>query len=130
MISGNCSVCGENRELRAGMCVPHYTASWRDKMASVKCKVDGCERGVKARMMCDPHYRKVRGRERLEKELALKEEKRRDKEIISNIRMDERRRIIQALRSEICSDCGRGGSVHRKCYGLKDALSILTKLGV
>jgi hypothetical protein len=130
MVSGTCSVCGENKELRAGMCIPHYNASWRQKMALVECRIEGCKRGVKCRMMCETHYKRTRGREKLEKELALKEKKRREQEIISNIRMDERKKIIHALRSEICLDCGRGGSIHRKCYGLKDALSILTKLGV
>lgn len=130
MISGNCSICGENRELRAGMCIPHYTASWREKMALVECTIEGCKSGVKARMMCDMHYSRTRRREKFEEELALKEQKRREQEAIDNIRMGERKKIIFALQSQICSDCRKGGSIHRKCFGLKDALSILTKLGV
>jgi endonuclease V-like protein UPF0215 family len=99
MVSGNCSVCGESSELRAGMCVPHYGANWRDKMASVKCKVDGCKSSVKVRMMCDKHYRKVRNQEALEKELTNKDAQRRALEMVDGIKLDERRRIIQILKS-------------------------------
>ena len=99
MVSGTCSVCGENRELRAGMCVPHYTASWREKMQSIKCKIDGCERSVKCRMMCDKHYRRVRNQEILEKEISNKEAQRRALEMVDGIKLDERRRIIQILKS-------------------------------
>jgi len=99
MVSGICSVCGESKELRAGMCVRHYTASWRQKMASVECKVDGCKSSVKVRMMCDKHYRRVRNQELLEKELSNKDAQRRALEMVDGIKLDERRRIIQILKS-------------------------------
>lgn len=130
MVKGKCSVCSKSGKLRAGMCVPHYSASWREKMLTTKCKIDGCERGVKCRMMCDSHYRKVRNRELLEKELALAEEGRRKAEAVEQIKRDERKRIILALSSKLCKDCQSERSIHPKCFGLKEAISILRGLEI
>jgi hypothetical protein len=130
MVLGDCSVCGENRELRAGMCVSHYTAAWREKMSTVQCKVDGCERGVKCRMMCESHYNKVRKRERSAEKLEKKRELEHSQQAIEKIKWEERKRIIHALRIKICKDCQSERSIHPKCYGLKEAISALMNLEV
>jgi hypothetical protein len=130
MVSGTCSVCGENRELRAGMCVPHYSAAWREKMSTVKCKVEGCELGVKSRMMCNPHYSKVRRSERSAETLKKKRELEYSQQVIENIKWEERKRVIHALRIKVCKDCQSERSIHPKCYGLKEAISALMNLEV
>ena len=127
---GSCSICGESRELRAGMCVPHYTAEWRKKMSLTKCKVDGCERGVKSRMMCDSHYQKVRRKERNVAKLEKQREIERAQQEIENIKREERKRVIHALRIKVCKDCQSERSIHPKCYGLKEAISTLMNLEV
>ena len=99
MVSGICSVCGESKELRAGMCVRHYNASWRQKMASVECKVEGCKNGVKCRMMCDKHYRRVINKERLQKELVDIDAQNQALQMVYGIKLDERRRIVYVLKS-------------------------------
>jgi hypothetical protein len=50
-------------------------------------------------MMCDKHYRRVRNQELLEKELSNKDAQRRALEMVDGIKLDERRRIVQTLKS-------------------------------
>lgn len=88
VITGICSVCGAEGKIRSnGMCVKDYLVDWRKKTSALPCKVEGCERGRKARMMCELHYSRY-----------IRERKRKDsKEEFARMVADEEKRRIIAL---------------------------------
>jgi hypothetical protein len=56
-ITGVCTRCGaEGKVRRNGLCVKDYSEDWRNKTRATPCKIEGCDRGCKSRMMCDLHY--------------------------------------------------------------------------
>lgn len=56
-LTGVCTKCGAEGKIRSnGLCVKDYAEDWRQRALKTPCKVEGCDRGCKARMMCDRHY--------------------------------------------------------------------------
>lgn len=55
-----CSLCGAAGRTINGLCQPHYTQKWREEASKRQCIVENCDRGVKARNMCEAHYNKQR----------------------------------------------------------------------
>jgi len=56
-LTGVCIKCGaEGKVRRSGLCVKDHAEAWRVETKATPCKVEGCERGCKSRMMCDLHY--------------------------------------------------------------------------
>lgn len=94
---GPCSVCNQNTELRVGMCIPHYSANWKQEMRKVKCKMDGCNNGVKARMVCDTHFRKLRRYELHQKRVAIEQKKQLFVQKVQYLSVEERERIVSVL---------------------------------
>jgi len=57
IIIGVCTECGAEGKVRSsGLCVKDYAKHWREKTRQTPCKIEGCDRGCKSRMMCDLHY--------------------------------------------------------------------------
>jgi hypothetical protein len=57
MMTGICTKCGVEGKIRgSGLCVKDHAEAWREMIKKTPCKVEGCERGCKSRMMCDLHY--------------------------------------------------------------------------
>jgi hypothetical protein len=56
-VTGVCTKCGAEGKIRSnGLCVKHYAEDWREKTRATPCKIEGCDRGCKSRMLCDRHY--------------------------------------------------------------------------
>lgn len=56
-LTGICTKCGAEGKVRSnGLCVKDYMADWRQKTLATPCKIEGCDNGCHARMMCTRHY--------------------------------------------------------------------------
>lgn len=87
---GACTKCGVYGKVRSnGLCVPHYLADWREKMRAVPCKVEGCERGCKSRMMCERHYSHY---------MRSRDSKKKLEDFVRAIADEEREKIISLLK--------------------------------
>lgn len=56
-----CSQCGESFEARkvdAKFCSKSCCTKWNDAHAAVRCSEAGCERGVRAKRLCNLHWRR------------------------------------------------------------------------
>lgn len=71
--SGPCSVCGEQKILTRGMCVPHYRAAVKAERLKQPCEIEDCTTGVTASGLCQTHYDKQRKYRRAQEKAAFKQ---------------------------------------------------------